>query len=415
MRALLARAGFRRLWLSHVVSTFGDSLTALALLLTAQRLTGSTAAVATTAIAIALPQLLFGLFSGVLVDRWDRRRIMVFSDLVRAGLVLGFIAITSADLMWLLYLIAFIQATVGTLDNPARAAVLPQMVRESTDGNQQAAGSDLLAANSLFQSSAIVAGVLGTGTAGLVAGLAATMTPLFVLDAVTYVISSILVARLLVQKTVGTASGQPASRIWLELRSGLRLVTSSRSLRTVLVGAGVVMLGLGAVNVLLVPFIVDDLAVPETWFGLLEAAQVSSMVLAGLLVAALSKRLRPGALLPTGLAGIAVFVASMSLASNVWHLIGLLFAVGWFVSPTQGAVSAIIQSEVPTESLGRASASLGTVITTAQVVSMALSGVAAELFGLRTVFVIAGVITFLAAAVTYQGQRMSKVPVPSPS
>jgi MFS family permease len=406
MKVLLAKDGFRRLWMSHVISTFGDSVTALALLLTAQRLTGSTAAVATTAIAIALPQLLFGLFSGVLVDRWDRRRIMVSADLVRAGLVLGFIAITSADLMWLLYVIAFVQATVGTLDNPARSAVLPQMVEASTD--QPASGSNLLAANSLFQSSAIVAGVLGTATAGLVAGLASTMTPLFVLDAVTYVVSSTLVAKLVIEKAVGTDSGQPANRIWSELRSGLRLVTSSRSLRTVLMGAGVVMLGLGAVNVLLVPFIVDELAVPETWFGLLEAAQVSSMVLAGLLVAAIGKRLRPGALLPAGLAGIAVFVAAMSLASNVWHLIGLLFAVGWFVSPTQGAVSAIIQSEVPAASLGRVSSSLGTVVTTAQVVSMALAGIAAELLGLRTVFVIAGGITFLAAALTYLGQRTSR-------
>ena len=406
MKALLAKGGFRRLWMSHVISTFGDSVTALALLLTAQRRTGSTAAVATTAIAIALPQLLFGLFSGVLVDRWDRRRIMVSSDLVRAGLVLGFIAISSADLMWLLYVIAFIQATVGTLDNPARSAVLPEVVGAST--HQPASGSNLLAANSFFQSSAIVAGVLGTATAGLVAGLTSTMTPLFVLDAVTYVVSSTLVAKLVIEKAVGTDLGQPAKRIWSELRSGLRLVTSSRSLRTVLMGAGVVMLGLGAVNVLLVPFIVDELAVPETWFGLLEAAQVSSMVLAGLLVAAIGKRLRPGALLPVGLAGIAVFVAAMSLASNVWHLIGLLFAVGWFVSPTQGSVSAIIQSEVPAASLGRVSSSLGTVVTTAQVVSIALAGVAAELLGLRRVFVIAGGITLLAAALTYLGQRTSR-------
>ncbi len=409
MKALLGKVGFRRLWLSHVVSTFGDSVTALALLLTAQRLTGSTAAVATTAIAIALPQLLFGLFSGVLVDRWDRRRIMVYSDLVRAGLVLGFIAITSADLMWLLYVIAFIQATVGTLDNPARAAVLPQIVRESSDESQQGAGSNLLAANSFFQSSAIVSGVLGTATAGVVAGLTSTMTALFALDAVTYLVSSTLVAKLVIDKTVRWETGEAANRIWSELRSGLRLVTSSRSLRTVLVGAGVVMLGLGAVNVLMVPFIVDELAVPETWFGLLETAQVSSMVLAGLLVAAMGKRLRPGVLLPVGLTGIAVFVAAMSLASNVWHLIGLLFAVGWFVSPTQGAVSAIIQSEVPSVSLGRVSSSLGTVVTTAQVVSMALAGVAAELLGLRTVFVIAGIITLLSAALTYLGQRPSKV------
>lgn len=405
MKALLALVDFRRLWLSHVVSTFGDSVTSLALLLTAQRLTGSTAAVATTAIAVALPQLLFGLFSGALVDRWDRRRIMAASDLVRAGLVLGFIAITSPDRMWLLYLIAFVQATVGTLDNPARAAVLPQVAGRS-DGDAPSQ-SNLLAANSLFQSSAIVAGVLGTATAGLIAGLTTTMTPLFTIDALTYVVSSILVIRLAIATRTSEVAEGPASkvRLWVELRAGLRLITASRSLRAVLVGAGVVMLGLGAVNVLLVPFIVDELAVPETWFGLLEAAQVSSMVLAGALMVAIARRVRANALVAAGLTGIGIVVAAMSLASNVWHLVGLLFAVGWFVSPTQAAISTVMQAEVPSESLGRVSSSLGTVVTTAQVVSMALAGVAADWLGLRAVFVIAGIITLLAAALSYIGQR----------
>jgi MFS family permease len=83
------------LWSGHVVSSFGDALTSLALLLIAQRLTGSTTAVAATAIAIALPQLLVGLPAGVLVDRWNPRRVMIASDLARAVLVLGFIAVVT--------------------------------------------------------------------------------------------------------------------------------------------------------------------------------------------------------------------------------------------------------------------------------------------------------------------------------
>ncbi len=90
MKRLLGIGDFRNLWLSHVISSFGDALTNLALLILAQRLTGSTAAVATTAVAVALPQLLFGLFAGVLVDRWNRKFVMIASDLARAFLVLGF-------------------------------------------------------------------------------------------------------------------------------------------------------------------------------------------------------------------------------------------------------------------------------------------------------------------------------------
>lgn len=405
MKRLLAIGNFRKLWLSHVISSFGDALTNLALLITAHRLTGSTAAVATTAVAVALPQLLFGLFAGVLVDRWDRKRVMIASDLARAFLVLGFLAVSSPDRMWLLYVVAFVQASIGTLDNPARSSVVPQIV--GTD--------DLLAANSFFQSTMIIVGVAGTATAGVLAGVFDTLAPAFIVDAASFALSAALVTRLAIEGRPARAAtrGNMTGGMWSELKEGIRLITSSPMLRTVVVTAGVVMLGLGAVNVLLVPFIVDDLAVPETWFGLLEAAQVTSMVLAGGLVAAAARRIRPGRLLVVGLTGVALVVAVMSLAQSVWHMIGLLFAVGWFVTPTQAAISTIVQTEVPLESLGRVSSTLGTISTTAQVGSMALSGVAAAAFGVRAVFVIAGLIVLVAGAVSLIVQR-SGSPVGSP-
>jgi MFS transporter, DHA3 family, macrolide efflux protein len=93
----------------------------------------------------------------------------------------------------------------------------------------------------------------------------------------------------------------------------------------------------------------------------------------------------------------------------------LLFAVGWFVTPTQAAISTIVQTEVPLEGLGRVSSSLGTISTTAQVASMALSGVAAAAFGLRSVFVVAGLIVLVAAALSLVVQRSgSPSPVGAP-
>jgi MFS family permease len=358
-------------------------------------------------VAVALPQLLFGLFAGVLVDRWNRKRVMIASDLARAFLVLGFLAVSSADRMWLLYVVAFVQASIGTLDNPARSAVVPQIVGQDS----------LLAANSFFQSTVIIVGVAGTATAGVIAGVFDTLAPAFIVDAVSFAVSAALVARIAIEgRPAGAASAESqVSGLWSELSGGISLITSSPMLRTVVITAGVVMLGLGAVNVLLVPFIVDDLAVPETWFGLLEAAQVTSMVLAGGLVAAAARRIRPGRLLVVGLTGVALVVAAMSLAQSVWHMIGLLFAVGWFVTPTQAAISTIVQTEVPLEALGRVSSSLGTISTTAQVASMALSGVAAAAFGLRSVFVGAGLIVLVAAAVSLAVQRSgSPSPVGAP-
>jgi DHA1 family multidrug resistance protein-like MFS transporter len=129
------------------------------------------------------------------------------------------------------------------------------------------------------------------------------------------------------------------------------------------------------------------------------------MVLAGALIAIAAKRIRPGSLLVIGLIALSLVVAAMSLAQSVWHLVGLLFAVGWFVTPTQAAISTIIQTEVPSEALGRVSSTFGTVSTTASVASMALSGVAAAFLGIRSVFVLAGAITLVAAGLSIAAQR----------
>jgi MFS transporter, DHA3 family, macrolide efflux protein len=354
-------------------------------LLTAQRLTGSTAAVAGTAIAIALPSLIFGLVAGVYVDRWNRKRITVLSDGLRAFLVLAFLLVESPDRMWLLYVVAFVQAGIGIFDEPAKTAMVPEMV-----GTER-----LLAANSMSMTSRIVAGVAGTGVAGVVAGVAGTVAPVFVLDGATFAASAFLMWRL---NLSGAVPGEASEHHFLtQLGQGLSVLKSSRPLRGVLTGATVVMLGLGAVNVLIVPFVVGVLELPETWFGALEASQVAAMVIAGAVVTVLARRLRASTMVVIGLAGAGLVVAAMAAVTSVWQLMALLFLVGWFVAPAQSGVSTMFQTEAPPEVLGRAGATLHTAVTAANITSMALAGAAAAVIGVRGVFLVGGALTVVAA------------------
>jgi MFS family permease len=377
--ALLRQRPFRLLWSGHVISSFGDALTSLALLLTAHRLTGSTAAVAGVAIALALPQLLIGLPAGVLVDRWNRRRVMIVSDLVRALLVLGFLAVASADTLWLLYALAFVQAAVGTFFNPARAALLPEIV----------AADRLLPANALSETSRVVAGLAGVAAAGALAGMTGSLGVAFVVDSATFVASAALIARM-----PGTSVPAVEARrgVWAELADGVRLVLGTRRLLGVIVAATVVMLGLGAVNVLLVPFVVGVLDASETWFGALEGAQVASMILAGGALVAVGARFRPTTLISAGLVGIGMVLVAVAASTRPWHLMGLLFAAGWCVTAVQASVTTILQTEVPARSRGRAQASFGTMVGAASLTSMALAGAAAEAVGIRLVLVASGAI-----------------------
>jgi MFS family permease len=394
---LLRNRSFRLLWSGQLVSSFGDALTSLALLLTAQRLTGSTTAVAATAVAIALPQLLVGLPAGVLVDRWSRRRVMIGSDLARAVLVLGFLAVGTADRLWLLYALAFVQSAVGTVFNPARAAFVAELLPAER----------LLPANSLLEMSRVVAGVAGTSAAGVLASTRTDLGVVFVVDSVTFLTSAALIARLAEGARTPQATRRPVT-------GGLRLILGSRLLVGALLAPTVAMLGLGAVNVLMVPFVIEDLGTSEAWFGALEAALVAAMILAGSLVAVFAARTRPTSLISAGAIGLGGTVAAIAACHQAWQLMILLFTAGWFVTPVQASVTTILQTAVPADVRGRAQATVSTLISGANLASMSLAGVAAGLAGIRPVFVAAGLVVIaagVASAAAFRGSHR----VPSPA
>ena len=390
VRDVLRIADFRRLWGAQAISDIGDGLTNLTLLLVVLRLTGSTAALAAMAIALAVPAIVVGPVAGVFVDRWERRRVMLASDLIRAAIVLGFLFVRSPDQLWILYVLAVAHATVGTFFFPARSALMARVV--PADG--------LMAANSLNQISRVIAGVIGASAAGVLVGVADVTWPAFVADAATFLVSFLIVSRVSAR---GRAEqpGVAGESIVSSLRSGLGLVASSRLLIGTLVAAGVTMLGIGAVNVLFVPLMVRTLGVPATWLGVSDIAQTASMILAAGTVAVLAARLRPTTIIVVGLAGIGVIISLTAGVTAVWQVALLMFAVGWFVTPLEASLLTIVQVSATDSHRGRVVATLHAIMSAASVVSMALAGVFADLIGVRVAFLIAGSVVGVAAITAF--------------
>jgi DHA3 family macrolide efflux protein-like MFS transporter len=400
---------FRLLWLGQVISNFGDSLTGLAILLLINRLTGGSAsAIALGAIVQAIPQLTFGLLAGVYVDRMERKRIMIVSDILRGIMVLGLVLVTSEELLWLIYLITFIQAAIGVFFNPARTAYVALIVPKE----------GLLSANSLSQTSRIIAGVAGTAAAGGLIGALDLYWPVFGVDSLTFFISAIFITRILTKSRIReTEISKGGGAVFKQLKEGLRVIFSSRLLTGTVVAMGVTMLGLGAVNILLVPFVVNDLQIAETWFAALEGSQTFSMVLSGALVAALASRFKPTHIASIGLGLLGVSVGLIASVTGVWGLMLVFFLVGWFLTPIQASLVTLIQTEVTDEVRGRASAALNTMSQTSNVTSMAVAGAMADWIGVRQVFFLSGIITFLAGLISawvfrgYGGKKSELVPV----
>jgi MFS family permease len=175
---------FRRLYLASVISLGGDWFLLIALFGLILELTGQAIAVALTVAAQDLTYFLASPLAGVLVDRLDRRKLMIACDLVRAVLVLGFLLVSSQDLVWLVFVLLAATAAFGAAFEPASAAALPNVVDDR----------DLSIANalsgSLWGTMLAVGGALG----GIVAGVFGRDVAI-VIDALSFALSAVLILR----------------------------------------------------------------------------------------------------------------------------------------------------------------------------------------------------------------------------
>jgi MFS family permease len=395
VRDLLRLPDFRRLYLAQAISDLGDGMTYLALFLLVLDLTGSTAAIALMSILVALPPVVVGLFAGAFADRHDRRRIMLASDTLRALVVGGMVLAARSDTIPLLFLLATTQAVIGTFFSPARLAMIPRAVP----------AEGLLAANSLGQATRMVMGVVGAGVTGVVAGLFGMAWPVLVIDAATFLVSVAFVLRVTpalgIPKAMAAGAAAAPGGLTGAVKEGLLIIARSRTLVAALGGVAVTMLGVGAINVLFIPFLVRDLGASPAWAGPLEAAQTVSMILAGSMVAGLSARLQLPRLFTGGIAGMAVCVALLAVAPGPWALLLILFAVGWFVMPVQASTMTLVQRATTDATRGRVGGALNAAIQGASIGSMALAGILADVVGIRVVFLGGAAIAGAAAIVAW--------------
>ena len=238
---LQKNANYRNLWLGSLVSQLGDWFNLIAAAGLIARLTGSGVAVSALFLARFLPLFLFSPFAGVLADRYDRRRIMIISDLLRAATVAAFILVRSPDQVWLFYLLTILQFTLSALFTPARSAVLANVVERE----------DLVKANALDSLTWSSMLALGAFIGGVVAGLFGADVA-FLADAATFLLSAWFVSRILLPRS--EKEKKKLSGSWLEFLDGLKYLRHEPFIFGISMAKAGGALVWGAINVLEVTF-----------------------------------------------------------------------------------------------------------------------------------------------------------------
>jgi MFS family permease len=184
-RLVRSNRNFRRVWGAQIVSELGDWFYTVAIYTLLLQLTGRAESVGVALLIQVLPQTFVGPLAGVVNDRISRKRVMIFTDLARCGIVLCMLFVRSPHSVWLVYPLLFLETLMVAFFEPARSALIPNIV----------ARQDVVLANTLSSTTWSMNLVLGAALGGFVAALAGR-DAVFVLNALSFLVSAFLLSGL---------------------------------------------------------------------------------------------------------------------------------------------------------------------------------------------------------------------------
>ncbi len=416
-RRLLSNRSFRNLWIGQTISGVGDWLVVgLLIPLVTTISNGSAMAVAGIMIAKIIPSLLIGSVLGVLVDRFDRRRMMIACDIINGFLCLGLLAssiegaVPPGVALALIYTITFLMEICNLLFVPAKNALIPGLVGEQ----------DLAAANGLSyttQQASMLVGLVASGAivgvfAAFLNGIIAAKIPVFsafvasapslrgpqggiVLDFFSFLLSAALISTLRVKKFERRERALDLRLMGRDVIESWQILRSHDELRGFLLSIGLAILGGGAiVSVGLVyvsglvggiPFL--DL-IPPLQRVATQAPQTFMLVFLGLgmflgavVVPKVAQRLTLERLFVTGIAGFGLSMLGFAAVNVYW--IGALFGIGsgFFIAQVTVAGNTYVAETVADEVRGRIFAALESIIRVALLASMVLTAPIGDIVG----------------------------------
>jgi MFS family permease len=260
IQLLRRNPAYTRLWIAQAVSFLGDWFSTVALSSIVVRYSnGSGAAVSALLLVRFLPPLLVGPFAGVLVDRLNRKLLLIISDSARVIIVLLFLLVNDSSRLWLVYVLTILQFCLSALFEPARSAMIPSVV----------ISEDLVRANFLASTTWSVMLAAGAALGGAVATLFGTSAAL-VIDASSFAISALFIATIQIRpspKLDGSKDNQRTSNPSSELgfMDGLRYIAKRpATAATLLIKLGG---SIGSVDALLVIYATKRFVVGENGTG----------------------------------------------------------------------------------------------------------------------------------------------------
>ncbi len=403
MRVPGSRLGpdFNALFLGSLITNTGDGIRLAALPLLAAQLTTSPVLVSAVTAAQFLPWISVAPLGGALVDRHDRRRMILLTQAWRGAVMLALALLVAADVvaLWHLCVVAFVITSGEILVDPSVVALVPQLVTDE----------QLDDANARITSAEIVTNDFAGAPIGATAFGFAPWLP-FVIDAASYVGSLVPFRRLPRDRAQREESlAAPRSSLAAEAREGLQFLRRHPVLAPLTAATMVYYLGAATGYSLLVLLVLESAGGPAWSFGVVLACGAAGAFIGTLVSGRLVRRFgtRTTLTLATGLDGLGL--AALAIFPSV-----PLLAVVWFVGSVPAGVRVPVarslqQRLTPNHLLGRVNVTSRMFTRGVIVVGALGSGALATVIGLRTTFVVGGAVEVASAVLIAQALKAIRV------
>ena len=396
-RSLTGNRNFRLLWVGQFVSQLGDRLAMVAFPWLVYQKTGSAFSTGVVLALYTLPYVLFGPFAGVVIDRFNKRRLMIVADLVRAGLVLT-VALVAHPGLAFVFAISFAMASVAVFFDPCKLSILPDIVQRR----------QLVRANSLLTMGENLSEIIGYSVAGLVAYYFSTRIA-FAADSGTFLVSAAALALMAYVPPVREATLRQAHHVGAEIMEGIRFLYRHDQLRinTALVIAAV--LGTGAAYPLTFLLAVEVLGQGTKAFGLMEAAIGVGYLGGSALLAGLGSRVRKGYAMTVGLGVIGASLVFVGLLNNLTTILVAFLAAGVANAAALISIDTFFQETVPEHLRGRVWGVRFALTQGFYALSILVGGALAGIYSVQSLFVVAGLIVGLPGLVGLATARVREI------
>jgi len=376
---VLALRPVRLLWIAQVVSIFGDFLALFTVLSDVSfRLKATPAQVTLISVAFLIPLALLGPVAGVFVDRWDAKRTMISSDLIRAALALGLVFASGLSQI---YAILFALSAVSTFFIPAQTVTIRSVTpREG-----------LMAANALMTQALTVLRIISPAIAGAMVNWIGAK-PAYYFDGASFIFSASMIAAITVKRAAVAAESSAPSEsgklksILKDLMSGARFIFTHATVSFVMVAMAAGMFALSCFAPLIAIYVRDMLKSTEFQFGVINSMIGVGMIIATQFITRFAKNRSKSLLVITGLFGMGMAVMVMVSIGHVAlaaiGAFGIGFGAIFIVVPTQ----TLMQQETPVELVGRVSSSFMSVLSVSQLLGLIISGSLTQRLGIRNLF-----------------------------